>query len=66
VTVRDVATAADVSPTTLLNHFPAKEALVVDPGSGILDALRRYARGRVDRFLALVLGNRDLSETRPP
>jgi AcrR family transcriptional regulator len=35
VTVRDVAAAADVSPTTLLNHFPAKEALVVDLGDEI-------------------------------
>ncbi|MFI5960126.1 TetR/AcrR family transcriptional regulator [Cryptosporangium sp. NPDC051539] len=89
VTVRDVAAAADVSPTTLLNHFPTKEALVVDlgdqiaaelirvvadraPSVGILDALRGYARGRVDRaagakdpsskrFITLVLGNRDLS-----
>jgi AcrR family transcriptional regulator len=90
VTVREVAAAADVSPTTLLNHFPTKEALVVDlgdeiaaeltravvdrdPGVGILDALRGYARRRVDRaasasdpdsrrFIALVLENRDLSE----
>jgi AcrR family transcriptional regulator len=32
VTVRDVASAADVSPTTLLNHVATKEALVVDRG----------------------------------
>jgi AcrR family transcriptional regulator len=90
VTVRDVASAADVSPTTLLNHFATKEALVVDrgseisaelvrtvadrdPGVGILDALRGYARTRIEQavaatdpntksFMALVLGNRDLSE----
>jgi AcrR family transcriptional regulator len=90
VTVREVAAAADVSPTTLLNHFSTKEALVVDlgdeiaaeltlvvatraPGVGILDALRGYARGRVDRaaaasdpsskrFITLVFGNRDLAE----
>ncbi len=64
VTVRDVAAAADVSPTTLLNHFPTKEALVVDLGDEIaadltravaghgpdlLDTLRRYARDRVAR-----------------
>ncbi|MEU1424453.1 TetR family transcriptional regulator [Kitasatospora sp. NPDC005751] len=30
VTVRDVAEAADVSTTTLLKHFPSKEALVFD------------------------------------
>jgi len=90
VTVRDVASAADVSPTTLLNHFATKEALVVDrgseisaelvrtvadrdPGVGILDALRVYAHTRIERavaatdpntksFMALVAGNRDLSE----
>jgi AcrR family transcriptional regulator len=88
VTVREVAAVADVSPTTLLNHFPSKEALVLDrgdeiaaeltravrdrdPATGLVDALRRYARQRVDhaaadpmsgRFLALVLGNRDLAD----
>ncbi|MDN3359500.1 TetR/AcrR family transcriptional regulator [Actinomadura sp. DC4] len=88
VTVRDVAAAADVSPTTLLNHFSTKEALVVDLGdelaeelrrvvvdreTRILDALREYARDRVDRsaaandpdsrrFMTLVLENRDLSD----
>jgi AcrR family transcriptional regulator len=41
VTVRDVAAAADVSPTTLLNHFPTKEALVVDLGDGIAAELTR-------------------------
>ncbi|WP_285596537.1 TetR/AcrR family transcriptional regulator [Actinomycetospora sp. NBRC 106378] len=30
VTVKDVAEAADVSLTTLFNHFPSKEALVFD------------------------------------
>ncbi|MFJ9950668.1 TetR/AcrR family transcriptional regulator [Kitasatospora sp. NPDC091207] len=30
VTIRDVAEAADVSTTTLLKHFPSKEALVFD------------------------------------
>jgi AcrR family transcriptional regulator len=90
VTVRDVASAADVSPTTLLNHFATKEALVVDreseisaelvrtvadrgPGVGILDALRVYAHTRIEHaaaatdpntksFMALIVGNRDLSE----
>ncbi|WP_328348279.1 TetR/AcrR family transcriptional regulator [Micromonospora sp. NBC_00421] len=90
VTVRDVAAAADVSPTTLLNHFATKEALVVDrgseisaelvrtvadrgPGVGILDVLRVYAHNRIEQavaaadpntqsFMALVVGNRDLSE----
>ncbi|MFB7336100.1 TetR/AcrR family transcriptional regulator [Streptomyces adustus] len=30
VTVREIAEAADVSTTTLMNYFPAKEALVFD------------------------------------
>lgn len=30
VTLRDIAEAADVSTTTLLKHFPSKEALVFD------------------------------------
>jgi AcrR family transcriptional regulator len=46
VTVRDVASAADVSPTTLLNHFATKEALVVDRGSEISAELVRTVADR--------------------
>ncbi|WP_213002467.1 TetR/AcrR family transcriptional regulator [Winogradskya consettensis] len=46
VTVRDVASAADVSPTTLLNHFATKEALVVDRESEISAQLVRTVAGR--------------------
>lgn len=46
VTVRDVAAAADVSPTTLLNHFPTKEALVVDLGDEIAAELTRAVLDR--------------------
>lgn len=35
VTVREIADAADVSTTTLLKHFPSKEALVFDKDPGI-------------------------------
>lgn len=46
VTVRDVAAAADVSPTTLLNHFPTKEALVVDLGDELAAELTRAVTER--------------------
>jgi AcrR family transcriptional regulator len=35
VTVREIADAADVSTTTLLKHFPSKEALVFDLDSEV-------------------------------
>jgi AcrR family transcriptional regulator len=35
VTVREIADAADVSTTTLLKHFPSKEALVFDRDSEV-------------------------------
>src|SRR4051795_7083037 len=46
VTIRDVAAAADVSPTTLLNHFSTKEALVVDLGDEIAAELTRTVLDR--------------------
>jgi AcrR family transcriptional regulator len=39
VTVREVADAADVSTTTLMKHFPTKEALVFDRDDEIERAL---------------------------
>jgi AcrR family transcriptional regulator len=49
VTVREVAEAADVSATTLLNHFPSKEALVFDEEAdieaGLVAAVRQRAAG---------------------
>jgi AcrR family transcriptional regulator len=94
VTVAEIAEAADVSVTTLFNHFPGgKPALVFDEaqaredalvaavhdrpaGTGVVEALhdhlRRSAslrppddpadRERMQRFLALVRGNRPLVE----
>ena len=62
VTVREIAKAADVSPTTLMKHFPTKEALVFDRDDEfertlvatlrerpILDALRAHLRKRMAR-----------------
>ncbi|MFI9645875.1 TetR/AcrR family transcriptional regulator [Streptomyces sp. NPDC052040] len=50
VTLRDIADAADVSTTTLLKHFPAKEALVFDEESdqeaALVAAVRDRAPGR--------------------
>jgi AcrR family transcriptional regulator len=34
VTVKEIADAADVSPTTVFKHFPTKESLVFDEGPG--------------------------------
>lgn len=46
VTVREVAEAADVSPTTLLKHFPCKEALVFDEEADIEAELVAAVRQR--------------------
>ncbi|MEV7803155.1 TetR family transcriptional regulator [Microbispora sp. NPDC088329] len=49
VTLHDVAEAADVSTTTLLKHFPSKEALVfdqeADQEAALVAAVRDRARG---------------------
>jgi AcrR family transcriptional regulator len=94
VTVAEIADAADVSVTTLFNHFPGgKPALVFDEaqaredalvaavrdrpaGTGVVEALHAHLRRsrtlsppdepadreRMERFLALVRGNRPLAE----
>jgi AcrR family transcriptional regulator len=50
VTVKEVADAADVSPTTVFKHFPVKEALVFDEDpeqqAGLLAAVRDRPRGQ--------------------
>jgi AcrR family transcriptional regulator len=46
VTVREVAEAADVSATTLLNHFPSKEALLFDEEADIEAGLAAAVRDR--------------------
>ncbi|HEY4242356.1 MAG TPA: TetR family transcriptional regulator [Kofleriaceae bacterium] len=66
VTVREIADAADVSTTTLMKHFPTKEALVFDRDDEIerelvavvssretpvLEALRAYMRTRMKRVV---------------
>lgn len=40
VTVVEIAQACDVSPTTVFNHFPTKESLVLDLPDELLSALR--------------------------
>jgi AcrR family transcriptional regulator len=49
VTLREVAEAADVSVTTLMNHFPRKEALVfsqqTEHESGLIEAVTQRPSG---------------------
>ena len=40
VTVSEIAEVCDVSPTTVFNHFPTKESLVLDLPDDLLAALR--------------------------
>jgi AcrR family transcriptional regulator len=40
VTVAEIAQACDVSPTTVFNHFPTKESLVLNLPDDLLAALR--------------------------
>ena len=50
VTVKEVADAADVSPTTVFKHFPVKEALVFDEDpeqqAGLIAAVRDRPAGQ--------------------
>jgi AcrR family transcriptional regulator len=46
VSIREVADAADVSPTTVFAHFPQKEALVFDEDDEQRDRLVGAVRGR--------------------
>jgi AcrR family transcriptional regulator len=50
VTVKEVADAADVSPTTVFKHFPVKEALVFDEDpeqeAGLVAAVRNRPAGQ--------------------
>ncbi|MYW93680.1 TetR family transcriptional regulator [Amycolatopsis rubida] len=46
VTVREIADAADVSTTTLMKHFPTKEALVFDREPEVDEALVSAVRDR--------------------
>jgi AcrR family transcriptional regulator len=48
VSIREVADAADVSPTTVFAHFPQKEALVFDEDDEQRDRLVSAVRGRAD------------------
>lgn len=48
VSIREVADAADVSPTTVFAHFPQKEALVFDEDDEQRDRLVSAVRGRRD------------------
>ncbi|MFF0909467.1 TetR/AcrR family transcriptional regulator [Microbacterium enclense] len=46
VSIREVADAADVSPTTVFAHFPQKEALVFDEDDALRDLLVDAVRDR--------------------
>jgi len=48
VSIREVADAADVSPTTVFAHFPQKEALVFDEDDEQRDRLVAAVRDRPD------------------
>ncbi|SDO26637.1 transcriptional regulator, TetR family [Microbacterium sp. ru370.1] len=48
VSIREVADAADVSPTTVFAHFPQKEALVFDEDDAQRDMLVAAVRDRPD------------------
>lgn len=48
VSIREVAEAADVSPTTVFAHFPQKEALVFDEDDEQRDRLVSSVRDRAD------------------
>ena len=49
VTVRQIADAADVSTTTLMKHFPTKEALVFDRDDEIERSLVSAVEGRAPK-----------------
>lgn len=53
VTVREIADAADVSTTTLMKHFPTKEALVFDREPEIDEALVSAVRDRPEGMSVL-------------
>ena len=48
VSIREIADAADVSPTTVFAHFPQKEALVFDEDDEQRDRLVSAVRDRAD------------------
>ena len=48
VSIREVADAADVSPTTVFAHFPQKEALVFDEDDEQRDRLVAAVRERAE------------------
>ena len=48
VSVREIADAADVSPTTVFAHFPCKEAIALDEDEARRDELVAVVTGRPD------------------
>ncbi|MBO9577650.1 MAG: TetR family transcriptional regulator [Microbacteriaceae bacterium] len=48
VSIREIADAADVSPTTVFAHFPQKEALVFDEADDQRERIVAAVRGRAE------------------
>jgi AcrR family transcriptional regulator len=74
VTVAEIAMMCEVSPTTVFNHFPTKESLVLDlpdellaalrtaladPGTTPLEAMLRILAGELDNLISWLEARKD-------